>query len=1447
MDRFDEMRAKGKKPKGNLAITENGSYDVSDYASVGVAIENESGSGDYNVFVQNSEPTSKDGVWMKTSSKNVSGVHFINDFSQMSEPVECDMPYLETTTNVEWQVIVGNYLYSFREADGKSYVYDLDKDEVKCLLPDVPAVNTSRWQNIIYHPDTNRIFLFYANDTYNMYWFIYDINSGEYIQDTNFKLYERGAGTDRIMLRIDSDNMINFHHFYTTGSTDYTRCKTIDASTGLLAGKGTVLCSIQNARNGNYYSGSWAYFQNGKCYYTYYYCWGSPYTSYLEIIDIETKEKITKTIKTYPSGTCSIKTIGAYGKYVFLINPTSSDSSEYIIYDMEKDEIKTYNADFYICKNYSLAGNAALLDELRGRIIVRTGNSRIWSISLSNENIENYENNSAVILQKLNYFRPVKILDNSNIKIGVQNAFIKENDGIKEYLTYYGDGKEWNLLKNPTNETTVVQFNSDGGSNVETQSVIIGGVCTIPEPPTKFEHTFDKWYLGDEPFDFTTRIIRTTSLTAHWIPNYYVSFNSEDGSDVSTQEITQGLVATIPEPPTKEGYEFKCWNLGDEEYDFTTPITTNITLTAQWLPIYSVQFNSNGGSNVELQRVTQGRTAYMPDDPELDGMALDCWLLNGEPYDFNEPVMDNITLTAKWVYYVVFNSDGGSDLEIQYAEYNQATSQPINPSKAGYGFVEWTLNGEPYDFSTPITSSIELVATWTEYTYYDMTLSEINKGTFRHVSSGSHTVVSGTGYDGTDCITIVGRGSTSPRTSLDQVNTFNYMLDLTSIGEISFYAKKNANHGNIEVCLDDINTKLIGIGYGSLGTDWVRYTLDVSRFTGVHNLVFVGGYIDSTGNSSSSTSYSDIKFGTLEDMVTVSFNTDGGSVINSITAISGNRIFEPSIPEKEEFDFDYWTLNGEQFDFSTPITSNTELVAKYTIITVPEKYQRVEYLQSSGSQYIKTNFTDTNGIIIDTKCMDNTLPTSSATWQSVISSENSSSPYNTQGIRINYSAANGVTINNSAIPAVANTLYTIHYDSRNNIDCFIINGRASKLALTTTTRASHHLYMFANSSAGSVGQQFKGRIYYLKIKNSTGELVRYFIPCYRKSDNVAGMYDIVNDVFYTNAGSGTFAIGDLVPTKTVQITFDTDGGSEVLPKEVVYGQRASRLPTPTKEGLYFDYWALDGERFDISTRLMEDIELVAVYTDTQTQVINYTMLYDNGDECEDITGGWRYYPVGDVWDKHHNFTNYTFAKEENRIYLYGKGQSTSYNDKGAAMTTTSIDSSGYNAVFIKSTRGTMGTNCSASAMSFVYGDLMTSSANKESLGGLHSQSGNNPIVVSDKTKDNDVFGIVIVSAGYAKDVSVYLNAFALLKPDNWEELASIAEITASSIADVLTNSSTLLNNVDAVNYMVANCTGDFMAKALNNSTFKTALNSSPYASIIRDNVHWAKFMDMVGV
>ena len=52
-----------------------------------------------------------------------------------------------------------------------------------------------------------------------------------------------------------------------------------------------------------------------------------------------------------------------------------------------------------------------------------------------------------------------------------------------------------------------------------------------------------------------------------------------------------------------------------------------------------------------------------------------------------------------------------------------------------------------------------------------------------------------------------------------------------------------------------------------------------------------------------------------------------------------------------------------------------------------------------------------------------------------------------------------------------------------------------------------------------------GKIYYCQIF-TYNTVVRNFIPCYRESDNKPGLYDLVNNEFYTNQGTGDFDKGN---------------------------------------------------------------------------------------------------------------------------------------------------------------------------------------------------------------------------------------------------------------------------------------------------------------------------------
>ena len=71
------------------------------------------------------------------------------------------------------------------------------------------------------------------------------------------------------------------------------------------------------------------------------------------------------------------------------------------------------------------------------------------------------------------------------------------------------------------------------------------------------------------------------------------------------------------------------------------------------------------------------------------------------------------------VYTVYFNSNGGSSIQSQNIEEGNCAVKPQNPSRSGYDFVEWTLNNEIFDFSKKINGNITLVAKWEKkaYTY----------------------------------------------------------------------------------------------------------------------------------------------------------------------------------------------------------------------------------------------------------------------------------------------------------------------------------------------------------------------------------------------------------------------------------------------------------------------------------------------------------------------------------------------------------------------------------------------------------------------------------------------------------------------------------------------------------------------------------------------------------
>lgn len=123
-----------------------------------------------------------------------------------------------------------------------------------------------------------------------------------------------------------------------------------------------------------------------------------------------------------------------------------------------------------------------------------------------------------------------------------------------------------------------------------------------------------------------------------------VTFQSEGGSEVASQ-IRANTPAARPADPTKEGYTFIGWYNGESEWDFETPVTAVLTLTAKWqINRYTITFDTAGGSEVPSITQDYGTAITPPAAPTRTGYTFAGW---DKTIPATMPAGD-MTITARW-------------------------------------------------------------------------------------------------------------------------------------------------------------------------------------------------------------------------------------------------------------------------------------------------------------------------------------------------------------------------------------------------------------------------------------------------------------------------------------------------------------------------------------------------------------------------------------------------------------------------------------------------------------------------------------------------------------------------------------------------------------------------------------------------------------------------------
>lgn len=426
-------------------------------------------------------------------------------------------------------------------------------------------------------------------------------------------------------------------------------------------------------------------------------------------------------------------------------------------------------------------------------------------------------------------------------------------------------------------KTFIVKFDSKGGTKVEDQKVEEGNKVKVPEEPTKEGYIFVGWIEnGDTMFNFDETIIKSDiTLEAIWNPisgRHIVTFDSDGGSAVEPEVVIDGNKVDIPESPTRDGYEFRGWYKSDGSlFSFQDEtITSNITLKARWsngTKYFTVFFNTDGGSEIQSEKIAKGEKAIRPSDPTKADYVFGGWYKEGfESFDFDtETITDDITLYAEWndpnyvvtTYCIIkFDAIGGSDVKPIEVEKGKKATEPNKPVKSNYKFIGWIdKDNKLFNFESEIiTSDISLTAVWKE-------------------DSGNCTVK----FDSNN-------GSAFSYQNVAKWSKIKKPADPKKDGEYFAYWAKNDNsifNFDVETVAEDITLKAI----------W------------------------------SSTEY-----------FTVSFNTDGGSYIESQRIKKGDNVTKPKTPPtKEGYAFAGWVDDlTREYDFNQSVESNKTITAKWT-------------------------------------------------------------------------------------------------------------------------------------------------------------------------------------------------------------------------------------------------------------------------------------------------------------------------------------------------------------------------------------------------------------------------------------------------------------------------------------------------------------------------------------
>ena len=313
--------------------------------------------------------------------------------------------------------------------------------------------------------------------------------------------------------------------------------------------------------------------------------------------------------------------------------------------------------------------------------------------------------------------------------------------------------KQWNFLSdriigsmtlfaNWSVDKFTVNFDTVGATKlIDPQLIEYKGYVKIPTTPVRTGYDFDGWFTDSiytKEWVFTTAITTSMTLYAKWnIKKFIITFTNPGDKVIASQEVPYNSYVTNPGIPIKEKYEFLGWypttGTTTTQYNFSTPVTGNLTLNGKWKALLYVKFYQYFTTNTNpslIKTIYIKSGEYVPHEPPAirDTYQFINWstyavldstagTYTRTEFNFSSPITTSKALYGYWKRYPYINYSNCTKVTEYVNPDNPYIIDTSDPIKAGYYFIGWYttstyVSGTEWSIYSPVTKNDTVYAKW---------------------------------------------------------------------------------------------------------------------------------------------------------------------------------------------------------------------------------------------------------------------------------------------------------------------------------------------------------------------------------------------------------------------------------------------------------------------------------------------------------------------------------------------------------------------------------------------------------------------------------------------------------------------------------------------------------------------------------------------------------------